>query len=68
MERRNPFQGLPMPKYEGTEPSEVEIERIKKYMEEDRFDELSDGHQEWVCNRLLPSLVRYGVYPPPSSS
>ena len=64
----NMFEGLPMPHYDGAEPSEIEIERIKKFIEEGRFDELSDGHQYWVVGRLMPSLARYGVYPPPVKS
>lgn len=63
----NIFEGLPMPHYEGIEPSELEIERIRKYIEESRFDELSDEHQNWVVGRLMPSLTRYGFYPPPAS-
>lgn len=59
------FSDLPMPKYDGAEPSEFEIQRIKKYMEEGRFNELSKPHQDWICCRLMPSLTRYGVYPPP---
>lgn len=61
-----PFGDLPMPKYEGCEPSEFEIQRIKKYLEEGRFIELSKAHQDWICRRLMPSLTRYGVYPPPN--
>lgn len=64
----NPFQGLPMPKYDGEEPSEIEIQRIRKHLEEGRFDELSKELQRWVCHRLMPSLTRFGVYPPPAEA
>ena len=62
----NMLECLPMPHYEGVEPSEIEIERIRKFIEEGRFDELNDDLQDWVVGRLMPSLVRYGVYPPPA--
>ncbi len=62
---KNPFQNLPMPKFDGEEPSEIEIQRIRKKLEEGRFDDLSKDLQRWVCYRLMPSLTRYGVYPPP---
>lgn len=64
----NPFEGLPMPPCDVPEPTEMDIQRIKRYMEEDRFDELSADHQRWVCRRLLPSLTRFGVYPPPGEN
>tara|TARA_R110001592_G_scaffold29089_3_gene105849 strand:+ start:319 stop:522 length:204 start_codon:yes stop_codon:yes gene_type:complete len=64
----NPFQGLPMPKYEGPEPTEIELRRIQKMIEAGQFDELSKEHQRWVTRRLMPSLARYGAYPPPSES
>jgi len=64
----NPFQGLPMPKYDGEEPSEIEIQRIRKNLEEGRFDDLSKELQRWVCHRLMPSLTRFGVYPPPAEA
>lgn len=63
-----PFGDMPMPKYEGSEPSEFEIQRIRKHLEEGRFNELSKAHQDWICCRLMPSLTRYGVYPPPSGA
>ncbi|HBO4949124.1 TPA: hypothetical protein RJN82_004652 [Pseudomonas aeruginosa] len=62
------LQGLPMPKYDGAEPTEIELRRIQKMVEEGQFDELSKEHQRWVTHRLLPSLARFGVYPPPSQS
>ena len=62
------FAELPMPKYDGPEPSEFEVQRIKKHLEEGRFKELSKTHQDWICCRLMPSLTRYGVYPPPSGA
>lgn len=55
----------PMPPYSGIEPSEIEIERIRKYVGEGRFNELPEDLQDWVCSRLMPSLARYGTYPPP---
>jgi len=62
----NPFASLPMPSCDVPEPMEIDIQRIKRCMEEGRFEALSADHQRWVCRRLLPSLTRYGVYPPPS--
>ena len=64
----NPFQGLPMPKYDGEEPSEIEIQRIRHHLAEGRFDDLSKDLQRWVCHRLMPSLTRFGVYPPPAEA
>lgn len=54
-----------MPKYDGPEPSELEIARIIKLMDEDRFEDVPEEHQRWLRKRLIPSLVRYGCYPPP---
>lgn len=45
--------------HDGIEPSEVDIQRVRKFMEEGRFGELSEDLQNWVCGRLMPSLVRY---------
>ena len=59
------FVDQPLPKYDGKEPSEFELHRINKLMAEERFSELSREHQRWVTHRLLPSLVRFGTYPPP---
>ncbi|HEJ4833930.1 hypothetical protein AAAC13_01630 [Pseudomonas aeruginosa] len=56
-----------MPQYDGVEPSEIELQRIQKYIDDGRFDELSNEQQKWVTRRLMPSLARYGVYPPPTS-
>jgi len=64
----NPFQGLPMPKYDCEEPSEIEIQRIRHHLAEGRFDDLNKDLQRWVCHRLMPSLTRYGVYPPPGEA
>lgn len=60
-----PVAGTPMPVYDGSEPSEIELKRIEKALEQDRFDDLSKEQQRWVTRRLMPSLARYGVYPPP---
>ncbi|MGP0171212.1 hypothetical protein ACSVIJ_04940 [Pseudomonas sp. NCHU5208] len=57
-----------MPKYDGAEPSEIEIQRIRQYLADGRFDDLGKDLQRWVCHRLMPSLTRYGVYPPPSET
>ena len=42
--------------------------RIQKYIEEGRFDALSRDEQCWGWRRLLPSLMRFGRYPPPDES
>lgn len=60
--------GSPMPQYDGAEPCELDIQRISKCMEEGRFDDLSREHQRWVTHRLMPSLTRFGVYPPPNDA
>lgn len=59
------LQAAPMPGYSGPEPDELALMRIRKYVEEGRFDALSRDEQRWVCRRLLPSLARFGRYPPP---
>lgn len=58
----------PMPHYDGAEPCELDIQRISKCMQEGRFDDLSREHQRWVTHRLMPSLTRFGVYPPPNDA
>lgn len=59
------IQSSPLPQYQGYEPCEIEVQRIRKLLSQDRFVELSRANQRWVCHRLLPSLTRYGCYPPP---
>lgn len=59
------FANCKMPQYDGVEPTEIELKRIQKALQEGRFDSLSRDHQRWVTRRLLPSLTRYGMYPPP---
>ncbi|MEI2804379.1 MAG: hypothetical protein V9G18_00035 [Albidovulum sp.] len=59
------LQAAPMPGYSGPEPDELALMRIQKRVAEGRFDALSRDEQRWVCRRLLPSLVRFGRYPPP---
>lgn len=60
--------GSPMPKFDGAEPCELDIQRISKCLQDGRFDDLSREHQRWVTHRLMPSLTRFGVYPPPSDA
>ncbi|SMF96834.1 hypothetical protein SAMN02949497_4247 [Methylomagnum ishizawai] len=60
------LRNAPMPPYKGREPSEIELKRIEKAMEQGRFDELPEDLLDWVCLRLMPSLFRYGCYPPPT--
>lgn len=55
----------PMPVWNGEEPCQLDIQRIRKYWEDGRFTELPKHHQDWVCYRLLPSLIRFKCYPPP---
>ncbi|MFL1481394.1 hypothetical protein [Pseudomonas grimontii] len=61
------FQALPMPTYDGPEPSEFELYRISHFLGQGRFCELNSVHQTFVCRRFIPSLTRYGVYPPPAA-
>lgn len=62
------LKGTPMPAYDGPEPSEIELRRIEKLLSNGRFDELSKEHQRWATHRLMPSLTRFGVYPPPAEA
>lgn len=55
----------PMPKWDGEEPSEQDIQRIRKFHSEGRFNELPRKDQDWLVKRLIPSITRYGCYPPP---
>lgn len=57
----------PMPEWHGKEPSEIDMQRIRKYHEDGRFNELPREHQDWVVYRLIPSCIRYGCYPPPQN-
>jgi len=59
------LKNTPLPAYDGYEPDELAIVRFRKYLEEGRFDDLPQDAQHWVCGRLMPSLVRFGCYPPP---
>lgn len=61
----SPFASFKMPHYDGAEPTEIDLKRIAKMLQEGRFDEISRDQQRWVTRRLLPSLARFGVYPPP---
>lgn len=47
------------------EPDDATIAEIIKCIEEERFDELPNESKEWVCHKLMPSLMRFGCYPPP---
>lgn len=63
---REALGNAPMPDYDGPEPSEIDVARIRRYVDEDRFDDLPKWQQRWVCRRLMPSLARFGTYPPPT--
>ncbi len=59
---------LPMPSLKGrviVEPSEIEIQRMIQLAKTGDLSLLAEKHMDWVCYRLLPSLFRYGAYPPP---
>jgi predicted metal-dependent RNase len=59
---------LPMPSLNGrviAEPSEIEIQGMIKQVKAGELDFIGHKHMDWLCYRLLPSLFRYGVYPPP---
>lgn len=62
------LRNAPMPVYDGPEPDELSIARIQKYIEEGRFNELPTASKKWVCSRLMPSIVRFGCYPPPDDA
>ena len=53
--------------YTGYEPNELALKRIEIRMKQGRFTDLPLIEQKWVCGRLIPSLVRYGCYPPPDA-
>lgn len=61
------LRNAPMPPYDGYEPDELSLVRIQRYIEDERFDELPKEAQRWVCRRLMPSLMRFGCYPPPEA-
>jgi len=54
--------------YTGYEPNELALKRIEIRMKQGRFTDLPLIEQKWVCGRLIPSLVRYGCYPPPDAA
>lgn len=59
---------LPMPSLNGRvikEPSELDAQRIMKFAAQGELHKIPKEHQDWLCYRLMPSLFRYGVYPPP---
>ena len=62
------LQNAPMPAYSGYEPTELALKRIELRMKQGRFADLPLIEQKWVCGRLIPSLVRYGCYPPPDAA
>lgn len=62
------LQNAPMPAYSGYEPNELALKRIEMRMKQGRFVDLPLIEQKWVCGRLIPSLVRYGCYPPPKAA
>ncbi|MBD1389556.1 hypothetical protein IC617_08955 [Neiella sp. HB171785] len=47
------------------EPTEFELHRIRKCMEECRCSELSDNQMNWMCYVLIPTIMKYGRYPIP---
>lgn len=51
--------------YSGYEPNELSLKRIELRLKQGLFADLPLIEQRWVYGRLLPSLVRYGCYPPP---
>lgn len=55
----------PLPTAAGYEPDALALKRIELRLRQGRFDDLLRVEQEWVCGRLMPSLARYGCYPPP---
>ncbi|ELQ8317568.1 hypothetical protein [Pseudomonas aeruginosa] len=58
----------PMPNYQGFEPSPCQVQSIIRELENGAWESLSEQVREWVTGRLMPSMARYGVYPPPSES
>lgn len=58
----------PMPDYQGFEPAPCEVQTIIRELESGIWESLGEQVREWVTGRLMPSMARYGVYPPPSES
>ncbi len=50
------------------EPDDMSLVRIKLRLGQGRYDELLQREKTWLCERLIPSLVCHGRYPPPSSA
>jgi len=62
------LQGLPMPSLTSrkiVEPSEIDLQRIMSYARDGQLCNVPDQFMDWICYRLMPSLMRYGCYPPP---
>lgn len=62
------LQKLPMPSLNGRdiiEPSEFELAQIIAYARRGELYKAPQNLADWICYRLMPSLVRYGSYPPP---
>lgn len=47
------------------EPSEIEIQRMMSDVKLGGLGRMDLKHEDWFCYRLMPSLMRYGTYPPP---
>lgn len=59
---------LKMPSLNGRvieEPTEIDAARLMRLGERGELYKAPKKHVDWICYRLLPSLMRYGVYPPP---
>ena len=58
----------PMPSLNGRkikEPSELELQRAIRCFKDGRLDEVEKSLQDWMCYRLIPSMIKFGTYPPP---
>lgn len=55
----------PLPPTSGIQPSEHELKQVEHALRTETFDRLSRRLQRWVCHDLMPSLQKFGTYPPP---
>ena len=63
------LKAQPLPKrpsrIQGYEPTEFELHRIRKCMEECCVHKLSTQQIDWMSYVLIPTIVKYGRYPIP---
>lgn len=58
----------PLPPSSGYTPSEHELAQCQKALKDGATHLLRRELQRWVYHDLMPCLVKYGCYPPPSTA